>query len=166
MFLTSSCRYLCPIHWSQVLSREWRCSWSSADRQCSNYIWVINKIIAYQGATYIRDLTVTVQNMAPHFTDHIFNLIFLHENFIFIQMLLRFVHKDPKYNKPALVWIMARCQTGSKPLSEPIMTELSYTYMTHSAFIKFDVFLYQYSNIRMIFLLEIWSVSMQNWKTL
>ena len=30
----SSCSYLCPIHWNQVLSREWRCSWSSADRQC------------------------------------------------------------------------------------------------------------------------------------
>ena len=28
------------IHWSQVLSREWRFSWSSADRRCSNYIWV------------------------------------------------------------------------------------------------------------------------------
>ena len=23
--------YLCSIHWSQVLSREWRCSWSSAE---------------------------------------------------------------------------------------------------------------------------------------
>ena len=22
---------LCPIHWSQMLSREWRCSWSKAD---------------------------------------------------------------------------------------------------------------------------------------
>ena len=38
---------LCSIHWSQTLSREWRCSWSSADRQCSNYIWVINNFIAY-----------------------------------------------------------------------------------------------------------------------
>ena len=28
-------------------SREWRCSWSSADRRCSSYIWVINKFIAY-----------------------------------------------------------------------------------------------------------------------
>ena len=27
MFLISSCRCLCAIHWSQVLSREWRCSW-------------------------------------------------------------------------------------------------------------------------------------------
>ena len=41
-----------------MLSREWRCSWSSADRRCSNYIWVINSFIAYQGATYIRGLMV------------------------------------------------------------------------------------------------------------
>ena len=47
MFSSSSCRCLCPIHWSQVLSRERRCSWSSADRRCSNYIWVINDFIAY-----------------------------------------------------------------------------------------------------------------------
>ena len=57
MSLISSCSCLCPIHWSQVLCREWRCSWSSADRRCSNYIWVMNKIIAYQDATYIRGFT-------------------------------------------------------------------------------------------------------------
>ena len=31
----------CAVHWS----REWRWSWSSANRRCSNYIWVINKFI-------------------------------------------------------------------------------------------------------------------------
>ena len=41
-----------------MLSREWRCSWSSADRRCSNYIRVISNLIAYQCASYIRDLTV------------------------------------------------------------------------------------------------------------
>ena len=41
-----------------MLSREWRCSWSSADRRCSNYIWVIDNFIAYWGASYIRDFTV------------------------------------------------------------------------------------------------------------
>ena len=56
MFLVLSCRCLCPIHWSQVLSQKWRCSWSSSNRQCSNYIWVINDFIAYQGASYIRGL--------------------------------------------------------------------------------------------------------------
>ena len=58
MILVSSCICLCPIYWSQVLSWEWRCSWSSADRRCSNYIWVINNLITYWGAAYIRDLTV------------------------------------------------------------------------------------------------------------
>ena len=38
MFLISSCSCLCPIHWSQVLSREWRCSWN---RRGSNYICVV-----------------------------------------------------------------------------------------------------------------------------
>ena len=46
MLLISACSCLCPIHWSQVLSREWRCSWSSANRRCSNYIWVIDSFIA------------------------------------------------------------------------------------------------------------------------
>ena len=46
------------IHWSQVLRWEWRCSWSSAYRRCSNYIWVINNFIANSGAPYIRGLTV------------------------------------------------------------------------------------------------------------
>ena len=58
MFLISSCSCLCSIHSSQVLSREWRCSWSSADRRCSNLIWVIDNFIAYQGATYIGGFTV------------------------------------------------------------------------------------------------------------
>ena len=44
------------IYLSPVLSWEWRCSWSSANRRCSNYIWVINNLIAHQGAAYIRDL--------------------------------------------------------------------------------------------------------------
>ena len=45
--LISSWSRLCPILWSQVLSREWRCSWSSADRRCSSYILVINNLLVY-----------------------------------------------------------------------------------------------------------------------
>ena len=41
-------------------SREWRCSWSSADRRCSNYIWVIDNFIAFQGTSYIRGFTVVI----------------------------------------------------------------------------------------------------------
>ena len=58
MSLVSSCSCLFQMQWSQALIREWRCSWSSTDRRCSNYIWVIDNFIAYKGASYIRDLTV------------------------------------------------------------------------------------------------------------
>ena len=43
MFVISSCSFYCAIHWNQVLNRKWRCSWSSADRRCSNYNWMIKK---------------------------------------------------------------------------------------------------------------------------
>ena len=68
--LASPCSCRCPIHWSKMLSREWRCSWSSADRRCSNYIWVINNFIAYSNAPYIRGLRV-VKTMT---TGHWFNI--------------------------------------------------------------------------------------------
>ena len=57
-FLSCSCLY--PIHWRQVLSQVWRCGWSSADRRCSNYIWVINNFIAHLGANCIRGFTVLI----------------------------------------------------------------------------------------------------------
>ena len=60
MFLVSTCSCRCEIYWSQVLSGEWRCSWSSADRRCSSYIWVINNLIAHLSASYIRYLTVYI----------------------------------------------------------------------------------------------------------
>ena len=47
MIFVPSCSWLCSIRWSQPLSQEWRCSWSSADGRCFNYIWVINNFIAY-----------------------------------------------------------------------------------------------------------------------
>ena len=58
MFFVSFCICICPIHWSQVLSREWRCSWSSASRRCSNYIWLIKNFIAHEGGFFIIYLTV------------------------------------------------------------------------------------------------------------
>ena len=59
MFLVSSYSCLCSICWSHEFSREWRCSWSSTDRWCSNYIWV-NKFIVYKGASYIIGFKVSL----------------------------------------------------------------------------------------------------------
>ena len=65
MFLLWSSSCLCALHWSQVLSRKWRCSRSSADRRCSKYIWVINNCIAFSCAPFIRGLMVIVRNRLP-----------------------------------------------------------------------------------------------------
>ena len=56
--LVSSYSFLCAIYWSQVLSRERRCSRNSVDKRRLNYIWVINDFIACYGAIYIRGSTV------------------------------------------------------------------------------------------------------------
>ena len=50
----------CPIYWSHVLSWEWRCSWSSADRRCSIYSWVTNNLMAHVGASNIKYFMVAV----------------------------------------------------------------------------------------------------------
>ena len=65
MFLVSSCSCLYPIHWSPVSSREWRCSWRSADRRCSNYNWVINTFIASKGRL-ILEIWRYVGNVGHH----------------------------------------------------------------------------------------------------
>ena len=64
-FLPCSC--LCPIHWSQMLSREWKCSWSSACQRCSNYIFILDLtsewstiLLPTKVQTYIRGLTVYI----------------------------------------------------------------------------------------------------------
>ena len=47
--LTIWCFILLPILALSIkassLHREWKCSWNSADRRCSNYIWVINNLL-------------------------------------------------------------------------------------------------------------------------
>ena len=52
---------VCAIRWNQMLSPEWGCSWNSANRRYSNYIWVMSNVIDYKGVPYIRGLTVYSQ---------------------------------------------------------------------------------------------------------
>ena len=68
--------------------------------------------------------------MAAMLAEDIFNCIFLNENErILIQISLKYVLRSPIDNKPALVQVMTWCQTGSKPLSEPILTQFAEAYM-------------------------------------
>ena len=73
IFFVSSNSWLCPIHWSQVLNREWRCSCSSADRRCSKYICVINNLIGYKGAAILavrRDALWGMINHIKYYSKH------------------------------------------------------------------------------------------------
>ena len=65
-----------------------------------------------------------------HFTDNIFRCIFVNEKFcILIKISVKFVLKGRNDNNPALVKIMAWCRIGEKPLSEPMLTRFTDTYV-------------------------------------
>ena len=67
-----------------------------------------------------------------HFADDIFTCFFLIEKFcIWILISLKFVPKGPIDNNPALVQIMAWRRIGDKPLSEPMLTRFTGTFMRH-----------------------------------
>ena len=69
--------------------------------------------------------TLRPKQNGHHFADDIFKCIFLNENvWISIKIYLKFVPKGQINNIPALVQIMAWCQPGNKPLSEPMMFSL------------------------------------------
>ena len=67
-------------------------------------------------------ITLRSRQNGRRFPDDIFKRIFVNENkWISIKISLKFVPKGPIDNIPALVQIMAWCQTGNKPLSEAMM---------------------------------------------
>ena len=87
---------------------------------------------------HVQELYAMLLN-SPHtgqngrnFADDIFKCIFLNENFcILIRISLKFISKGPIENKWALVKTMSWCRTGDKPLSGPILTQSTDTYMRH-----------------------------------
>ena len=75
--------------------------------------------------TFLMVNTLRPRQDGRHFPDDNFKCIFLNENeWISLKISLKFVHKGPINNIPALVQIMAWRQSGDKPLSEPVMVSL------------------------------------------
>ena len=73
-----------------------------------------------------------MNKMAGILADGIFKCIFLNENdWIPIQISLKFVPRNPIDNKAALVQVMAWRRTGDKPLPEPMMAHFTDAYMRH-----------------------------------
>ena len=74
---------------------------------------------------YCLSNTLRPRRDGRHFPDDLFICIFLNENeWHSIKISLKFVPKLPINNIPTLVQIMAWCQPGDKPLSEPMMVVL------------------------------------------
>ena len=62
----------------------------------------------------------------------IFKCIFLNENdWIPIQISLKFVPRSSIDNKPVLIQVMAWRRTGDKPLPKTMMTQFIDAYMRH-----------------------------------
>ena len=92
----------------------------------------VNNVIDLWGflwSCYIRILSFFIlrpRQNGRHFPDDIFKCIFLYENvWIPLKISFTFVPKGPINNVPTLVQILACRRPGDKPLSEPMVVNLS-----------------------------------------
>ena len=84
--------------------------------------------------------TLRPRQNGRHFTNNIFNCIFLNENVsISIRISLKFVPKSLNNNIPTLVQIMAWRWLGENPLSEPTLVSLlTYICVTRTQWVTLD----------------------------
>ena len=97
-----------PPHWSLQLDGDQRCAARTKEMEGEQR----RNFMAHRGRN----------KMAAIFPDDIFKCILLNGNvWILIKISLKFVPEGPINNIPALILIMAWCQSGNKPLSESMM---------------------------------------------
>ena len=78
--------------------------------------------------------TLRPKQNGRHFADDTFKRIFMNEKVrISFNISLKFVPKGLINSIPALVEIMALRRPGDKPLSEPMLVNITDAYMRHSA---------------------------------
>ena len=81
--------------------------------------------VMYSQCSQVIINTLRSRQNGRHFTDDIFECIFLNANvWTVIEISLKFIAKGPINNIPALVQIMAWRRPGNKPLSEALMGRL------------------------------------------
>ena len=107
-------------HWFRKwlsTNRRWAIIWISDGLD----YWCIYASLSLNGLTWER---LRLRQHSWHFADNTFKCIFLYDNhYILITISLKFVPEGPIDNKSWLVQVMAWCQTGTKPLPEPMMTQ-------------------------------------------
>ena len=117
-----------------MLSREWRCSSSSAESDAPTTfewstillptkVWLILEVWQYFLYLSLSCLTYWSQDkmVCSLVEERIFKSKFLYENCIWIQILLNFGPMCSFSNMLELVRIMAWHQTSDKPLSKPMV---------------------------------------------
>ena len=115
--------FLCLKH-KQAVQQTVKSQWMQTPWCSCNVIVMLSFVLMIYAQTP-RVNTLRQGQNGHHFAEDIFKCIFLNENgLISIKISLNFVPKGSINNIPALVQIMAWCQSGDKPLSETMMVSL------------------------------------------
>ena len=133
-FHHTTCRQCCnlegPVYSGDFLGSNKLVSNHLYSAVRANEAWPHQRGIAIGQMIHDTPTSIWLNTLRPrqhgcHFADDSFKRIFLNENIgISIKMSLKFVHKGPMNNIPALVQIMAWRRPGDKPLSEPMVGSL------------------------------------------
>ena len=112
------------FYWSASRSLRSICVWMSLWIWRDNNTWSALQLRPTL-TLFCRFNTLRPRQHGRHFEDDIFRTIFVNEKCcILIKISLKFVSKGAIDNNPTLVWIMAWCRPGDKPLSESMMVNL------------------------------------------
>ena len=89
-------------------------------------IWItVDECFKVSYHRYMRLNRLRPRQNGRHFADDFLKCIFVNENvWIAIEISLKFVCKGPIDNIPSMVYIMAWCRPGNKPLSGPMVVRL------------------------------------------
>ena len=116
-----------------VFFGQWNCSTSYGYHTIPTQAWP-----GYAQESSMFCMSHSALNSSPsgqngrHFTDDIFLCIFMNEKFcLLVQISQKFVPNGPIDDNQALAQIMAWRRIGDKPLSEPMLTQFTDTYMRH-----------------------------------
>ena len=77
--------------------------------------------------------TLRLRQNGCHFTDDVFKCIFLNENFQIVNNMSLKCVPQGLIDNISLVLVLGWCQSGNKPLYEPMMALITDAYMCHPA---------------------------------
>ena len=121
---------LAPSQWETALLCNDVSHWLGTSLESALHLCGTSGVFAQNTDHWV--ITMRLKQNGHHFAEYILKLVFLDKKcYILIEISLKFVPKGQINNKPALVQMMAWCQTGTKPLSE--LTIVLFTDVIHAS---------------------------------